>query len=79
VPGRGPRGEQPPQVFAETAAHGRFLSVCEDDYGPFLRKGPRWRWTSAPCWFRSDRYPRRSPAIHFAAPPTSSNPAHAHM
>ncbi|MBL8971499.1 MAG: hypothetical protein JNK56_13000 [Myxococcales bacterium] len=23
----------------ETAAHGRFLSVCEDDYGPFLKEG----------------------------------------
>jgi hypothetical protein len=27
------------QVFANTAAHGRFLSVCVDDYGPFLKEG----------------------------------------
>jgi hypothetical protein len=26
-------------LFAETAAHGRFLSVCVDDYGPFLKEG----------------------------------------
>jgi hypothetical protein len=38
VPGRGPRGE-PFALFAETAAHGRFLSVCEDDYGPFFEEG----------------------------------------
>jgi hypothetical protein len=25
--------------FAETAAHGRFLSVCEGDYGPFFEQG----------------------------------------
>jgi len=27
------------RIFAETAAHGRFLSVCESDYGPFLKEG----------------------------------------
>jgi hypothetical protein len=27
------------RIFAETAAHGRFLSACESDYGPFLTEG----------------------------------------
>jgi hypothetical protein len=27
------------QVLANTAAHGRFLPVCVDDYGPFLQEG----------------------------------------
>ncbi len=26
-------------TFAETAMHGRFLSVCADDYSPFLKEG----------------------------------------
>ena len=26
-------------ALANTAAHGRFLSVCEEDYGPFLKEG----------------------------------------
>jgi hypothetical protein len=29
----------PLQVLVNTAAHGRFLPVCVDDYGPFLKEG----------------------------------------
>jgi len=29
----------PFRIFAETAAHGRFRSICVDDYGPFLQEG----------------------------------------
>jgi hypothetical protein len=32
-------GDNTLRIFASTAAHGRFLSVCEDDYGPFLKEG----------------------------------------
>ncbi len=32
-------GDNPLRIFAETAAHGRFLSSCELDYGPFLQEG----------------------------------------
>ena len=29
----------PLQVLVNTAVHGRFLPVCVDDYGPFLKEG----------------------------------------
>jgi len=32
-------GDNTLRIFANTAAHGRFLSVCADDYGPFLKEG----------------------------------------
>ncbi|MBL9107505.1 MAG: hypothetical protein JNL82_41850 [Myxococcales bacterium] len=32
-------GDNTLRIFAETAVHGRFLSVCEADYGPFLKEG----------------------------------------
>jgi hypothetical protein len=34
-----PGGKNTLLAFANTAAHGRFLSVCEEDYGPFLKEG----------------------------------------
>ena len=35
----GPMSPNTLMTFANTAAHGRFLSVCEQDYGPFLKEG----------------------------------------
>ncbi len=32
-------GDNTLRIFANTAAHGRFLSACADDYGPFLKEG----------------------------------------
>jgi hypothetical protein len=34
-----PGGKNTLLAFANTATHGRFLSVCEEDYGPFLKEG----------------------------------------
>jgi len=31
--------DNPLRILANTAAHGRFLSICETDYGPFLQEG----------------------------------------
>jgi hypothetical protein len=32
-------GKNPLWTLTNTAAHGRFLSVCAEDYGPFLQEG----------------------------------------